>query len=202
MGHGFIEGYVCAPNGHNKASEFLQKAWADAQYVQNLYFTTATFSGDGRSYFPEHSNHCLFASFSNTEHVMQDLAKCASDYPAFVFLTKDLLFARPRMSKLNFVSVNFIKQDYGREDMFDLEEVFMRKRDRVMNAALADMQVIPEESAKFVFPYSKNLIVMELESDKSHQSDQKYCEKMRNDVIKKGINIGNLLSLSILSELK
>jgi hypothetical protein len=132
---------------------------------------------------------------------MDDLAKHASDYMSFVFPTRDPLFERSNMAKLNFVSVNFIKQNYSKEDVRDLEDVFVRRRERIRMASLADMRVIPEESLKFAFPYS-NLIILQLESEKSHQSDQKYCERTRSEVIKKGINIDNLVSLSILSKLK
>jgi len=111
------------------------------------------------------------------------------------------LFERTDMDKLNFMSVYFVKQGYSKEDTRDLEDVFVRRRERVRMASLANMRVVPEDVLKFEFPYS-NLIILELESEKSHQSDQKYCEKTRNDVIKKGINIDNLVSLSILSKLK
>jgi len=133
---------------------------------------------------------------------MNDLTEHASGYVSFVFPKKDSVFERSEMDKLNFVSVNFIKQEYNKEDIRDLEEVFVRKRERLRIASFADMRVIPEESLKFAFPYSNNLIILELESEKSHQSDQKYCERTRNEVIRKGINIDNLVSLSILSKLK
>lgn len=201
MGHRFTEGYACVPDGHNKASISLQKLWFDSLYVQDLYFATATFSGEGRSYFPNHSNHYLVASFSDTANVMNDVVKHATEHLSFLFLKKDPLFERTDMNKLNFMSVYFVKQGYSKEDTRDLEDVFLRRRERVRMASLADMRVIPEDVLKFAFPYS-NLIILELESDKSHQSDQKYCEKTRNDVIKKGINIDNLVSLSILSKLK
>ena len=202
MGRGFIEGYVCVPDGHNKSSEFLQKLWSDSLYIQDLYFVTATFSSEGKSYFPNHSNHYLFGSFSDVNSVMNDLTEHASGYVSFVFPKKDSVFERSEMDKLNFVSVNFIKQEYNKEDIRDLEEVFVRKRERLRIASFADMRVIPEESLKFTFPYFNNLIILELESEKSHQSDQKYCERTRNEVIRKGINIDNLVSLSILSKLK
>lgn len=202
MGRGYIEGHVCVPDGHNKSSELLQKLWSDSLYVQDLYFVTATFSSDGKSYFPNHSNHYLFGSFSDMSRVLNDLAEHASDYVSFVFPKKDPLFERSEMDKLNFVSVNFIKQEYSKDDVRDLEDVFLRRRERIRNASLAGMQVIPEESLKFAFPYSNNLIILELESEKSHQSDQKYCERTRAEVIRKGINIDNLVSLSILSKLK
>lgn len=202
LGRGFIRGYACVPDGHNKGSESLQKLWFDALYVRDLYFATATFSDNARSYFPNHSNHYLIGSFSEFERVMQNLAQYGSEHPAFVFFTKDSLFERPSMSKLNFVSVNFTKQGCGREEVHDLEDVFLRRRERIRTASFVNMQVIPKESIKFVFPHSDNLILLALESEKSHQSDQQYCEKTRGEVIRKGINIDNLISFSILSKLK
>lgn len=80
--------------------------------------------------------------------------------------------------------------------------MFLRRREKLRTASLAEMQLIPDLPLKFPFPYSKDLIVIELESEKSHQSDQRCCEKTRKEVIKKGIDINNLVSFSILSELK
>lgn len=197
-----MEGYVCVPNGHNKASDTLQSLWKDSQYIHDMFFVTATFSNESRSYFPNHSNHYLFASFVDVEKVRKDLSEHASEYMSFLFPMKDSLFERPSMSKLNYVSVYFIKQYYSIENVNDLEDVFLRRRDRVRSAALADMQVIPDSSVKFTFPYSNDLILLQLESEKSHQSDQKYCERTRNEVIRKGININNLVSFSILSAIK
>lgn len=202
MGFGFTDGYVCVPSGHNRASDALQSIWKDSLYIQNMYFATATFSNESRSYFPNHSNHYLFASFSDTECVRKDLSEHAPEYMSFLFPAKRPLFERPSMAKLNYVSVYFIKQSYSRENVSDLQDVFLRRRDRLRGAALADMEVIPSSSLKFTFPYSNDLILLELESEKSHQSDQKYCERTRNEVIRKGININNLVSFSVLSELK
>lgn len=202
LGRRFLEGYVCVPDGHNKASDTLQSLWKNSLYIQNMYFVTSTFSSEGRSYFPDHANHYLLASFSDTESVRKDLAETASEYTSFMFPTKESLFDKPSMAKLNYLSVYFIKQSYDSENVKDLEDVFLRRRERLRTASLAEMQLIPDLPLKFPFPYSKDLIMIELESEKSHQSDQRYCEKTRKEVIKKGIDINNLVSFSILSELK
>ena len=64
------------------------------------------------------------------------------------------------------------------------------------------MSIISTENVRFVFPYSRNVIVLEVEGEKTHQSDQKYCEQTRRDVSRKGIPLSNLISLSILEKLK
>ena len=202
LGRRFLEGYVCVPDGHNEASDTLQSLWKNSLYIQNMYFATSTFSSEGRSYFPDHANHYLLASFSDTESVRKDLAETASEYTSFMFPTKESLFDKPSMAKLNYLSVYFIKQSYDSENVKDLEDVFLRRRERLRTASLAEMQLIPDLPLKFPFPYSKDLIMIELENEKSHQSDQRYCEKTRKEVIKKGIDINNLVSFSILSELK
>ena len=55
---------------------------------------------------------------------------------------------------------------------------------------------------KFTFPYSENIVVVEVASEKSHQSVKKYCEQTRRDVTRKGMIMTNLMSLSILDQLK
>jgi hypothetical protein len=202
LGHRFLEGYACVPDGHNKASDTLQLLWKNSLYIQNMYFATSTFSSEGRSYFPDNSNHYLLASFSDTESVRKDLAETASENMSFIFPTKQSLFERPSIAKLNYVSIYFIKQSYNNENVKDLEDVFLRRRDRLRTASLAEIQLVPDLPLKFPFPYSKDLIMIELESEKSHQSDQRYCENTRREVIKKGIDINNLVSFSILSDLK
>jgi len=56
--------------------------------------------------------------------------------------------------------------------------------------------------SKFTFPYSENIVVLEVASEKSHQSVKKYCDQTRRDVNRKGLTMTNLLSLSILDQLK
>ena len=56
--------------------------------------------------------------------------------------------------------------------------------------------------SKFTFPYSENVVVVEVASEKSHQSVKKYCDQTQRDVTRKGFTLSSLLSLSILDQLK
>ena len=56
--------------------------------------------------------------------------------------------------------------------------------------------------SKFTFHYSENMIVIEVASEKSHQSVKKYCDLTQRDVTRKGFTLSSLLSLSILDQLK
>jgi len=55
---------------------------------------------------------------------------------------------------------------------------------------------------KFTFPYSNNVVIIEVASEKGHQSVKKYCDQTKRDVNRKGLTMTNLLSLSILEKLK
>ena len=64
------------------------------------------------------------------------------------------------------------------------------------------MDLYSSEIPKFTFPYKDHIVVLEVSSDKSHQSVNKYCERTRRDVSRKGITMTNLVSLSVLEKLK
>jgi hypothetical protein len=85
--------------------------------------------------------------------------------------------------------------------MSDIANIIAR-RDRVTKASLAHIQLLNSGHLRFAFPYSKNILVLEVDGEKTHQSDQKYCERTRRDVARKGIALSNLISLSILEKLK
>src|SRR3972149_6520772 len=59
-----------------------------------------------------------------------------------------------------------------------------------------------QESPSFVFGINDDIVVLEVSSEKGHQSDNKYCERTRRDVGRKGITMTNLVSLSVLEKLK
>ena len=46
------------------------------------------------------------------------------------------------------------------------------------------------------------MIVIEVASEKSHQSVKKYCDQTQRDITRKGFTLSSLLSLSILDQLK
>ena len=76
------------------------------------------------------------------------------------------------------------------------------KREKIEVAGIGNMTTTCSVPSKFTFPYSENMIVIEVASEKSHQSVKKYCDQTQRDVTRKGFTLSNLLSLSILDQLK
>ena len=195
------EGYVCAPYLHNHSSIELKDTWEKSKDVDDMYFVTATFSEECGAYFPSRSNHYILAKFKNAIKMMKEIEKYKQDKLTFVFTMDGELFQRDTNGKLNFVSVYYL--DYGQSDdgIRDVASI-IAKREKVRRAGLVHLDLAANEIPKFTFPYVKNLVVLEVSSDKSHQSDNKYCEKTRRDVSRKGITMTNLVSLSVLDKLK
>ena len=195
------EGYVCAPYLHNHASIELKDSWEKSKDVDDMYFVTATFSEECGAYFPARANHYVLAKFKNSIKMMKEIEKYKQDKLTFVFTMDGELFERATDGKLNFLSVYYL--DYGQSDD-DIKDVasIIAKREKVRKAGLVHLDLSANEIPRFTFPYAKNLVVLEVSSDKSHQSDNKYCEKTRRDVSRKGITMTNLVSLSVLDKLK
>jgi hypothetical protein len=122
------------------------------------------------------------------------------DRLSFMFSYSGPLFERTG-DKLNYVSLYFTKYTNGDLEIGDLANTIAR-RDRVTKASLARMELVASEQPRFTFPYSKNVVILEVEGDKTHQTDHKYCERTRRDVARKGISLNNLVSFSILEKLK
>ena len=193
-----VQGYICTP--HEKESVALLNYWKNSDNISVIYFVTATFSGETTPYFPNKANHYILASFRETHTALEDIRKQNYARLSFIFSLNTALFERTG-EKLNYLSIYFTKYTYGDIEIGDLANV-IAKRDRVRKASLADIQVITTEEPKFTFPYFKNAVVLEVKSEKTHQSDQKYCERTRRDVVRKGISLNNLVSFSILDKLK
>lgn len=193
-----VSGYVCTPHGKQTAS--LLESWKKDGNVVDIYFATATFSEESMPYFPNKANNYMVASFKDMKGILSDINNHDVDRLAFMFGMNSPLFERVG-DRLNYISLYFTKYSSGDPAISDVANVIAR-RDRVKKASLAEMQLLAQEQPRFTFPYAKNLVILEVEGSETHQTDQKYCERTRRDVARKGIMLNNLVSFSILDKLK
>jgi hypothetical protein len=191
-------GYVCTP--HDKQSASLIEQWKKDENILEVYFAAATFSAESTAYFPNRANTYFLASFRDLNKVLGDIEGSGMDRLSFTFSYSSPLFERVG-DKLNYVSLYFTKYTNGDLELGDLANTIAR-RDRVTKATLAQMELVASQQPKFVFPYSKNVVILEVEGDRTHQTDHKYCERTRRDVARKGISLNNLISFSILEKIK
>ena len=194
-------GYVCAPYLHNRDSLELKEIWTSSKNIEKLFFVTGTFSTDSQPYFSTSANHYLLAKFKDNSEIIKELSKHIQEKTSFVFNIRDELFEREVLGNTNFISIYYL--EYG-EDREDLEEIagVLLKREKIEVAGIGNMTTSCSVTSKFTFPYSENMIVIEVASEKSHQSVKKYCDQTQRDVTRKGFTLSSLLSLSILDELK
>lgn len=194
-------GYVCAPYLHNESSSKLKESLENSAYIDDMYFVTATFSEDGNAYFPSHNNTYLLARFRDQQPILKEVNKYKQERPTFVFSRYTEFFERFSDQKLNLVSVYYLDYGHSESDLSDLA-LIVAKRNRVRRAECGTLHMSSTESPKFTFPYVDNLVVFEVSSGNTHQSDNKYCEKTRKEVARKGIRLTNLLNLSVIEKIK
>lgn len=194
-------GYVCAPYLHNHDSIELKEIWKKSKNIEKMYFVTGTFSSESKPYFSDSTNHYILAKFKDSAQIAKDLAVHSQEKTSFVFSIRDELFQREVQGTTNFVSVYYL--EYGDDDD-DLQEIanLLLKKGKIEIAGLGNMNTFCLNPAKFTFPYSENIVVIEVTSEKSHQSVKKYCDQTRQDINRKGMTMTNLMSLSILDNLK
>ncbi len=195
------EGYVCAPYLHDENSFQLKDNMQKSAYVDDMYFVTATFSEDGRAYFPSYANTYLLARFKDQKTMMREIEKYKQAKATFVFTKNGEFFQRDTGGDLNLVSVYYLEHGQSNEDMVDIATI-IGKRNKVRRAVTGSLDLSSTKDSKFTFPYEQNLVVLEIASNDSHQSDNKYCEKTRREVARKGIKITNLVSLSVIDKIK
>ena len=194
-------GYVCAPYLHNHESIELKDVWMKSKNIEKLYFVTGTFSSESKPYFSDSTNHYILAKFKDSAVISKDLTKFNQDKTSFLFNIKDELFQRETSGDINFISIYYL--EYG-DDGEDLQEIanLLLKRNKIEIAGLGNMNTFCLKTSKFTFPYSENIVVIEVASEKSHQSVKKYCDQTKREANRKGMTMANLLSLSILEQLK
>jgi len=194
-------GYVCAPYLHDHNSIEMKDMWSHSRNIEYMYFVTATFSNESQQYFSTRSNHYLLAKFKDNKKIFKEINKNQGDKPYFVFSLDDDLFEREAEGNMNFVSIYYLEYGDSDEDFGEVANV-IAKREKVGRAGIGHMDLCCKEEPKFTFPYNDHIVVLEVSSEKSHQSVNKYCEKTRRDVCRKGITMSNFVSLSILEKLK
>ena len=196
-----LGGFVCAPYLHDHDSIELKDTWASSKNIESLYFVTATFSDESKPYFLTASNHYILAKFKNAEKITKEILSQTTAKPSFLFKVSDSIFHRPLTEKTNFVSIYYLEYGDSQSDLRDVS-AHVARREKVHRAGFGNMTLLSKESPKFAFPYSDHIVMLEISSDKSHQSDNKYCEQTRRDICRKGIVMNNLVSLSILETMK
>jgi len=194
-------GYVCAPYLHNRDSLELKESWTSSKNIEKLYFVTGTFSSDSQPYFSTSANHYLLAKFKDNSLIEKELSKHIQEKTSFVFNIRDELFEREVLGNTNFISIYYLEYAEDDEDMIEISGLLL-KREKIEVAGIGYMNTTCSIPSKFTFPYFANMIVIEVASEKSHQSVKKYCDQTQRDVTRKGFTLSNLLSLSILDQLK
>jgi len=194
-------GYVCAPYLHNRDSLELKESWSSSKNIEKLFFVTGTFSSDSQPYFSTSANHYLLAKFKDSSIIEKELSNHVQEKTSFVFNIHDDLFEREVLGDINFISIYYLEYDEGEEDLREIAGILL-KREKIEIAGLGKMTTTCSVPSKFTFPYSENIVVIEVASEKSHQSVKKYCDQTQRDVTRKGFTLSNLLSLSILDQLK
>ena len=194
-------GYVCSPYLHDHNSIEQKDLWMASKNIGDMYFVTATFSENSQPYFSYATNHYILAQFKNHQKISTEMSKNLLEKPSFIFKIDDLLFERQALGKPNFISIYYLEYGDSHEDQTDVA-IHVARRDKVGYTGFGHMELFSSVTPKFTFPYSNNIVIMEVSSEKSHQSDNKYCEQTRLDICRKGIVMNNLVSFSLLEKLK
>jgi len=194
-------GYVCVPYMRTHQSVNLKEIWFNSDNIEKLFFVTGTFSSESKPYFSDSVNHYLLAKFKDSEQISKELTVHNQNKTSFVFNIKDEFFQREVSGDVNFISVYYLEYGDNTEDIQEIANLFLKK-DKIKISGIGNMNTFCINPSKFTFPYSENMVLIEIASEKSHQSVKKYCDQTKRDVNRKGLTLTNLLSLSILESLK
>jgi len=193
-------GYVCVPYQHDKFSIDVKEMWNSSRNIKSIYFVTATFSDECKPYFPFSTNHYLLAKFNDEQKLLKDTDKFTNSKPSFVFTVDTELFERDLDSERRFISTYYLEyNDPGA--LSDIANTIVKK-DKIRWAGFAHLNMFCNDKPKFTFPYTEKIVVLEVSDDRSPQSINKYCEKTRKDISRKGVVMNNFVSLSLLEKLK
>jgi hypothetical protein len=191
-------GYACYPRD-NHAQNLIEN-WKNSDIVKDLYFATATFAFESKPYFPNNSNQYILVKYVSLDNIVEAISKYQSaNRSLFLFNNETELFEKYH-EKVSYVSIYYTRYDQDNHELRDIAGILAR-RDMVVSANLGNLKFINNKKLPFIFPHADNIVILEVDGKKSHQSDQNYCEKTRKDVARKGIPLINLVSFSILEKL-
>ena len=193
-------GYVCAPYLHNRTSLELKELLTDSPNIEKLFFVTGTFSNDSQSYFSTSANHYLLGKFQDHAIMKKDLSEFPQENTSFIFNIHENFFEREVLGEINFISLYYLEY-FDEDDVHEIAHLLLKK-EKIEIAGAGNMNTFCSIPSKFTFPYSENMVVIEVASEKSHQSVKQYCDQTQRDVNRKGFTLSNLLNLSILDQLK
>jgi len=193
-------GYVCVPYQHDKFSIDVKDMWNSSRNVKSIYFVTATFSAECKPYFPFSTNHYLLAKFDDEEKLIKDAAKFTNAKPSFVFTIDDELFERDLSNERTFISTYYL--EYHDSDAISDVANTIVKKDKIRQAGFAHLNLFCADKPKFVFPHTEKIVILEVSDERSPQSINQYCQKMRQDISRKGVVMNNFVSISLLEKLK
>ena len=193
-------GYVCVPYNHDKITLDVKDMWNSSRNIKSIYFVTITFSNEIKPYFPTLTNHYMLAKFEDSEKIIKEAGKFTNANPSFVFSIDEKLFERDIEDEQRFVSMYYLEYD-DLDIVTDIANTIVVK-DKIQQAGVAHMDLFCDNKPKFTFPYEDKIIILEVADKRSHQSICKYCDKISQDVSRKGVTMHNFASLSLLEKLK
>ena len=193
-------GYVCVPYQHDKFSINVKDTWDSSRNIKSIYFVTATFSDECKPYFPFSANHYLLARFDDETKFIKDVAKFTNSKPTLIFTVDSELFERDLASQQKFISTYYLEYNDS-EALSDIAKTIVKK-DKICKAGFAHLSLFSHVKPKFTFPHSEKIVVLEVSDERSPQSINQYCQKIRKDISHKGVIMNSFVSLSLLEKLK
>ena len=130
----------------------------------------------------------------------KDAEKFTNTKPSFVFTVDNQLFERDLDNEENFISTYYL--EYNDPDAISDVANTIVKKDKIRQAGFAHLNLFCANTPKFVFPHTEKIVILEVSDERSPQSINQYCQKMRQDISRKGVVMNNFVSISLLEKLK
>ena len=109
-------------------------------------------------------------------------------------------FERNLENEENFISTYYLEY-HDIDAISDVANTIVKK-DKIRQAGFAHMNLFCADKPKFVLPHTEKIIILEVSDERSPQSINQYCQKMRQDISRKGVVMNNFVSISLLEKLK